>query len=202
VRFTIAAFGWAALAAGHAYAGDIDGASLSEVETLTGAPLLAAMAPVEALTDEAKPLEAPSVRRLSARLQCVPYAREASGLDIYGNASTWWRQAAGRFERAKSPRDGAVMVTRGYHNPRRGHVAVVRQVISERSIIVDHANWLNSGEVTLNVPVIDVSPKGDWSQVRVFHIPTQTWGIRVYTAQGFILPNAKPAGGPVTTVAR
>lgn len=204
VRFTVAALGWVALtaASGPAFAGDIDGAPLSESETLTGAPLLAALAPAEAIVEEAQPLAEPAVRRLSARLQCVPFARENSGVEIYGNASTWWRQAAGKFDQTKSPSDGSVMVMRGYRDTSRGHVAVVRHVISERSIIVDHANWLNSGEVTLNVPIVDVSQKGDWTQVRVWHIPTQTWGVRVYTVQGFILPNTTPAGAPVTTVAR
>lgn len=204
VRFTIAALGWAALAAasGPAWAGDIDGASLSESETLTGAPLLAALAPAEAIADEAQPVAEPAVRRLSARLQCVPFARDNSGVEIFGNASTWWRQAVGKFDRTKNPSGGAVMVMRGYRDANRGHVAVVRHVISERSIIVDHANWLNSGEVTLNVPIVDVSAKGDWTQVRVWHIPTQTWGVRVYTVQGFILPNTAPAGAAATTVAR
>jgi surface antigen len=116
-------------------------------------------------------------------------------VNLRGNASTWWRQARGLYARTQSPDQGNVMVMRGYRNPGRGHVAVVRQVLSERSIIVDHANWLNSGEVTLNVPIVDVSSKNDWSQVRVWHIPTQTWGVRVYNVQGFIAPAPQMAGG-------
>jgi hypothetical protein len=68
-------------------------------------------------------------------------------------------------------------------------------VLGARSIIIDHANWLASGEITVNVPVVDVSPKNDWSQVRVWHIPTQTWGRRVYSVQGFILPEAQTDAG-------
>jgi hypothetical protein len=122
-----------------------------------------------------------------ARLQCVPFARRETGVEIYGNANTWWRQAAGRYERAEEPSEGAVIVLRGYATARRGHVGVVREVVSSRLIIVDHANWLNGGEITRNVPVRDVSPNNDWSQVQVWHVPGRHWGGRTYNVQGFIL---------------
>jgi len=195
VRFSAALGATAALAASPAVAGEIDGAPLEETAALTGAPLMAALASADVVDAVATPIEAPAVHRLSARLQCVPYAREESGVQIRGNASTWWRQARGMYVRERKPDSGNVMVMRGYRNPGRGHVAVVRQVLSERSIIVDHANWLNSGEVTLNVPIVDVSPGNDWTQVRVWHIPTQSWGARVYDVQGFIAPKAIGSGG-------
>lgn len=121
-----------------------------------------------------------------ARLQCVPFAREEAGVEIYGDANTWWAQARERYTRTNVPEESAVMVLRGYSTDARGHVAVVREVVSERLIIVDHANWLNAGEVTRNVPVRDVSPNGDWSQVQVWHVPGQHWGGRTYNVQGFI----------------
>ena len=121
-----------------------------------------------------------------ARLQCVPYARRASGIELYGDAVTWWEQAAGRYPRSNTPAPGSVLAIRGYNNPRRGHVAVVRDIVSERIILVDHANWLNRGEISLGVPVMDVSDANDWSQIRVWHIPGRHWGGRVYTADGFI----------------
>jgi surface antigen len=185
--------------AAPAWAGGIDGAPVEDTATLTGAPLLAALAPAEAVAEEAETIEEPRVHRLSARLQCVPYARDMSGVEIRGDAVGWWQAAAGKYDRVKTPENGAVIVMRGYRNTQRGHVAVVRHVLSERSIIIDHANWLNSGEVTVNVPVVDVSPRNDWSQVRVWHIPTQTWGLRVYNVQGFILPGQQaPSGGAPT----
>jgi hypothetical protein len=122
-----------------------------------------------------------------SRIQCVPFARDESGVEIYGNANTWWQQAKGRFERVEAPLEQAVMVLRGYATDNRGHVAVVREIVSERMIIVDHANWLNGGEITRNVPVRDVSPNNDWSQVQVWHVPGQQWGARTYRVQGFIL---------------
>lgn len=130
----------------------------------------------------------PTVDRSGPRLQCVPFARMVSGVEIYGNANTWWVQAAGAFERDREPEVGAVITMRGYNTNTRGHVAVVQEVISERVVLIDHANWLNSGEVTRAVPVRDVSPAGDWSQVQVWHVPGGHWGGRVYRVQGFILP--------------
>lgn len=131
---------------------------------------------------------APQVTDYAAKLQCVPFARQVSGVEIYGNANTWWAQAAGRYPRSNSPAYGAVFVIRGRATPRRGHVAVVTHVDSSRLIRVDHANWLNGGEISRGVPVLDVSPDNDWTQVRVWHIPGGHWGGRVYRAEGFIHP--------------
>lgn len=125
-----------------------------------------------------------------AGLQCVPFARQASGIQIFGDANTWWRQAAGRYPQSARPAAGSVLVMRGYNNPGRGHVAVVTRVDSSRLIRVDHANWLNNGEISVGVPVLDVSPNNDWSQIRVWHIPGNHWGGRIYQAQGFIHPFA------------
>src|SRR5690606_35042817 len=92
--------------------------------------------------------------------------------------------------RSSSPAAGSVLVIRGFNNPGRGHVAVVREIVSERVIRVDHANWLNDGEISVGVPVMDVSPDNDWSEIRVWHIPGGHWGGRVYEAEGFIHPFA------------
>jgi hypothetical protein len=45
-------------------------------------------------------------------LQCVPFARAESGVEIRGNAKTWWSQAAGTYDRGNEPRKGAVMAFR------------------------------------------------------------------------------------------
>lgn len=134
----------------------------------------------------------PRIVRGGERLQCVPFARNHSGVGIWGDAYTWWDQADGRFERASTPALGSVMVMKGYNDDGRGHVAVVRKILSEREIVVDHANWLNSGEIGLDQPVMDVSDDNDWSEVRVWYAPGRHYGGRVYEVQGFIL---SPAGG-------
>lgn len=121
-----------------------------------------------------------------APLQCVPYAREHSGVKIYGDAYTWWDQAAGKYPRAAGPEVGSVMVLYNYAGPAHGHVAVVRNLISSREIRIDHANWLDDGGIYVNDPVMDVSQANDWSLVRVFNIQTGAWGGKVYPVQGFI----------------
>ncbi len=133
----------------------------------------------------------------AAGLQCVPFARAASGVEIYGDASTWWNQARDRYERTHAPEDGSVLVMRGYEDAKRGHVALVRERVSPRLIVVDHANWLNQGEISSDVPVRDVSEAGDWSQVQVWNPEAGHWGARVYPVQGFILnqPAVQQAGG-------
>lgn len=129
----------------------------------------------------------PRLNASGPRLQCVPFARQEAGVEIFGDAATWWGQAAAAgYDRSAAPDEGAVIVMRGYNNPNRGHVAVVREVASERLILVDHANWLNGGEITRNVPVRDVSANGDWSRVQVWHVPGAHWGGRVYGVRGFI----------------
>jgi hypothetical protein len=121
-------------------------------------------------------------------LQCAPYAREHSAVKLYGDAWTWWEKAAGKFSRKSMPETGAVLALAGYAGPERGHVAVVRSLISTREIRVDHANWLGDGAIYLDDPVTDISANNDWSQVRVWNIKTGGWGTRNYPVQGFIGP--------------
>ena len=82
------------------------------------------------------------------------------------------------------------MVLTGYAGPERGHVAVVRELVSPREIRVDHANWLDDGAIYLNDPVRDVSADNDWSAVRVWNLKTGAWGGKIYPVQGFIGPSA------------
>src|SRR5579885_449775 len=121
----------------------------------------------------------------AAPQQCVPYVRARTGINIFGNASTWWAKAAGQYARTNLPVPGAVMVLTGYARGH-AHLAYVSQVVSLREIRVDHANWLNDGQVFLDDPVVDVSPDNDWSEVRVFNERTGSWGARIYDVQGFI----------------
>ncbi len=155
------------------------------------APTLAAgampgQAPVESLPDLGG--DQPQVTDYAANLQCVPFARQISGVELYGNANTWWRQAAGRYPRSNSPAYGSVFVIHGFGTAARGHVSVVTHIESSRLIRVDHANWLNGGEISRGVPVLDVSPNNDWTEIRVWHIPGGHWGGRIYRADGFIHP--------------
>ena len=120
--------------------------------------------------------------------ECVPYARARSGIALHGDANTWWMQAAGRYARQTAPVLGSVMVLTGYSSDGRNHLAVVSSLISDREIRVDHANWLNDGNIYVDDPVIDVSANNDWSSVRVWNARTRAWGTRVYLVAGFIGP--------------
>src|SRR5215472_8037393 len=111
-------------------------------------------------------------------MQCVPYARAHSGIQIYGDAYTWWNKAAGHFTRTNAPSPGAVLVLANYAGHNRAHLAVVHDIVSSREIRVDHANWLNDGAVYVNDPVVDVSENNDWTLVKVWNARTEAWGVR------------------------
>jgi hypothetical protein len=116
--------------------------------------------------------------------QCVTYARSISDFSIRGNAHTWWHQAEGRFERGNTPEVGAVLAFRSSRAMRMGHVGIVREVVSDRELILDHANWSRRGGVERNARAIDVSAAGDWSAVRVTY--GDSMGTRVNPTYGFI----------------
>ncbi|WP_141563132.1 CHAP domain-containing protein [Teichococcus rhizosphaerae] len=120
---------------------------------------------------------------------CVPYARARSGVELHGDAGTWWEAASGRYARGHSPRPGSVLVLRPAGRMRDGHVAVVSRVLSAREIRVDHANWASGsskGRIALDQPVMDVSPRNDWSLVRVWYPPARSYGVTAYPAAGFV----------------
>ena len=62
--------------------------------------------------------------RIGTGLECVPYARQMSGIQIYGNAWTWWEQASERYEEGSRPQVGAVLVFRPHGVMKLGHVVV------------------------------------------------------------------------------
>ncbi len=123
-------------------------------------------------------------------LQCVPYARQISGIQIYGDAWTWWGQAEGRYKRGSKPRVGAVMAFQPYRNMQLGHVAAISRVIDSRTVLLRHANWspINGrrGQIEDNVRAVDVSPENDWSMVRVWYAPIQGMGTTAWPVRGFI----------------
>ena len=123
----------------------------------------------------------------SGYLQCVPFAREFSGIRIFGDAWTWWSQAVDRFRTGDTPAMGSVLVFRQNGRMTRGQVAVVSNIVSDRMIQITHANWGGSrGKVEENVVVVDMSDANDWSRVRVWHKPSDDLGVTVYPTYGFI----------------
>lgn len=135
---------------------------------------------------------------LPAYLQCVPYARQVSGVQIYGDAWTWWDQAEGRYARGHVPRSGAVMVFEPHGSMRLGHVAAVSRVIDTRRVLLRHANWSpidgRRGQVEDHVLALDVSLDNDWSEVRVWYAPIGDLGTTAWPVHGFIYPDGERSG--------
>jgi surface antigen len=127
--------------------------------------------------------------------QCVPFARLMSGIQIFGDARTWWGQATGKYDTGYAPKAGAVLCFKPTGRMTLGHVAFVSQVLTDRVIQVTHANWsvMNGarGQVEQDVTVVDVSPAGDWSEVKVWYDPIRDLGSTVYPTNGFIYQNAQ-----------
>jgi hypothetical protein len=120
-------------------------------------------------------------------LTCAPFARELSGIALYGDADTWWNGAAGRYTRAGRPAIGSVLVLQRSERLPTGHVAVVSRVLTPRQILVIQANWV-PGELDEDQLVVDVSGRNDWTAVRIWYPPINQMGSHAYPAYGFILP--------------
>ena len=122
--------------------------------------------------------------------QCAAFARVFSGIQIFGDAWTWWSKASGHYAKGYTPEAGAVLVFKPQGSMRLGHVAVVSQVLTDRIIQVTHANWSriggSRGKIEQNVTVVDVSPSGDWSEVKVWYDPLKDLGNTSYSTYGFI----------------
>jgi surface antigen len=132
---------------------------------------------------------------LNEGLQCVPYARALSGVTIFGDAHTWWGQAEGKYDRGDDPKVGAVLAFRPHGNMRLGHVAAVRRVLDDRTIIISHANWSTiggvRGHIEEDVRAVDMSAENDWSRVRVWYTPNEALGSTEWPVHGFIYPKQK-----------
>ena len=143
--------------------------------------------------------------------QCAAFARVFSGIQIFGDAWTWWQKASGHYLKGDTPKSGAVLVFRPQGAMKLGHVAVVSQVLTDRIIQVTHANWSlidgERGKIEQNVTVVDVSPGGDWTQVKVWYDPLRDLGTTTYSTYGFVynttVQNAGSAArGAAMTVAQ
>ncbi|HEX3887532.1 MAG TPA: CHAP domain-containing protein [Phenylobacterium sp.] len=127
--------------------------------------------------------------------QCVPFARLVSGIQLFGDAYTWWQQAIGKYEEGFQPKTGAVLCFKPTQRMRLGHVAVVSEVLTDRIVQITHANWSpidgGRGKVEKDVTLVDVSPEGNWSQVKVWYDPSRDLGGSTYETYGFIYPDAR-----------
>jgi surface antigen len=127
--------------------------------------------------------------------QCVPFARLISGIQIFGDARTWWQQAIGHYDVGFQPKTGAVLCFKPTERMKLGHVAVVSQVLTDRIVQITHANWSpiegSRGKIEKDVTLVDVSPEGNWSQVKVWYDPNRDLGGSTYETYGFIYQDAR-----------
>jgi surface antigen len=154
--------------------------------------LASGAASADPVIDDSRLVSGGGSSSLPPYLQCVPYARQVSGIAIYGDAHTWWGQAEGRYARGTRPQVGAVMAFKPHGNSTLGHVAAVSRIVDARTVLVRHANWspINGrrGQIEDDVRVVDVSDAGDWSEVRVWYAPAASLGSVHWPVQGFIYP--------------
>jgi surface antigen len=128
--------------------------------------------------------------------ECVPFARNASGIEIYGDAWTWWDQAKGKYDRGHKPRVGSVVAFAKQPRLRLGHVAVVSRIVEDRVLMLTHANWSRQdgerGHTEQDVTLFDVSEDNDWSEVRVWYKDATGLGATTYRVHGFIYAPGRP----------
>lgn len=150
--------------------------------------------------------------RQMEREQCVPYARRESGINLRGDAWTWWNAAAGKYQRGNRPEPGAMLVLAKTSRLRSGHLAVVKEIVGPRKINVTHTNWgddfMSRRIVYESMLAEDVSTTNDWTQIRFWNREHDVLG-SPYLAKGFIYnrPESRVFVGepvmpayPVTTV--
>jgi hypothetical protein len=155
-----------------------------------------------ATTPPANPRHDPSLADytyLKKAEQCVPYARRVSGVEIFGDAHTWWDRSVPRYQRGGIPQEGAVLVLSKTKKMTHGHVAVVKDVIDSRQINVTHSNWGNDTKsrraLYHSMRVQDISPNNDWTNLRFWNDIDGVFGFP-YKARGFIYPHAAPVAQP------
>ncbi len=128
--------------------------------------------------------EAHAKRARGERVWCVPFARTLSGIELRGNAETWFAVPRASTTAGQSPR-----WARSWCSAARAscHGACGGGVADRvgREILIDHANWKRN-QISLKMSVIDISDANDWSLVKVAYDPGQ-FG-RPYPISGFVYP--------------
>ena len=128
-------------------------------------------------------------------INCVQYVRSVSDVELSGDGWMWWDRAGDRYERGATPQPGAVMVFKRTKQMVHGHIAIVSELVDERTIRINHANWAPRGglrgRVDTDVTVQDISDNNDWSAVRVWYEKADNFD-RPYPIAGFVY---SPSGG-------
>lgn len=128
-------------------------------------------------------------RMMDKPQQCVPYAREISGIKIYGDAHSWFDKASPSYSKGTKPKKNAVIVLKSTPKMPHGHLAVVKNLVDERHIDVAHSNWGSDRKsrsiIYDSMRVEDVSRGNDWSSVKFWNPEINSFGFP-YAVRGFI----------------
>ncbi|KAK0349007.1 hypothetical protein LTR94_034903, partial [Friedmanniomyces endolithicus] len=114
------------------------------------------------------------------------YKLRSTVTHVQGSYSALIADTIGRYQRGDRPQVGAVMAFKAVRSMPVGHVAMVSRIVSEREVLLTHANWSRRGGIERDVRAVDVSEAGDWSKVRVWYAPTGGLGTTSYPVAGFI----------------
>jgi len=87
------------------------------------------------------------------------------------SAWDWWAHAAYLYDLGYEPRTDAVMAFSTLEPGHAGYVAIVKQMVNDREIVVHLANWHEPESGGADLTAVDVSAAGDWSQVKFWHGP-------------------------------
>ena len=115
----------------------------------------------------------------SVETPIVEFARARSGLALFGDG-TWWARAKNIYARLRTPAEETVMVFTATKRLAKGHVAVVTHISRAARNQGGSGELAESRRDRPNTPVLDVSKKNDWSQVRVRNITLKSFGGHVY----------------------
>lgn len=92
----------------------------------------------------------------SSSIQCVQYVRNVTGVNIKGNANTWYAQAKNKgYSTGSTPKVGAILVEN--HLSKHGHVSKVVAVEGNK-ITVTEANYIK-GKITTRTLVASTNSK-------------------------------------------
>ena len=122
----------------------------------------------------------------AAAQYCVRYVRSLTDFEVRGDAWAWWPNAEGLYPRGHTPIEGSVMVFSRSRGMPLGHVSTVTAIVDSRTVLVDHS--FGGPVLWRDMPIIDTSANNDWSQVRVWHGPTNQLGSTDFPISGFIYP--------------
>jgi len=126
--------------------------------------------------------------------ECVAFVADNGWGSLANNdAKDWWAaaQVNNEYQSGSLPRVGAVMVIDAWGDSgasKYGHVAIVKEIIDDKTILIDHANFDSADTVSLDRMVYDVSASpSHWQNIKIQWNDYNPGGT-TYPVLGFIYP--------------